>query len=79
MAGSGVQGPQFEPLLCTDQNDDYPQTFNPFAHDIIVLNGLGRPEIAKDASVEEMIKVLGRSNYACRESGDSNVPPLILM
>jgi hypothetical protein len=87
MARSFVQGPRFEPLLLTDQNDEHPQQdFNPFAHDIVVLNGHGSPEIAKNASVGDMISVLSRSNSACRErnliedgDGDGAVPPLILM
>lgn len=85
MAKSLVQGPQFEPLILTEQNDEYPQQeFNPFAHDLVVLNGHGSPEIAKNASVGDMISVLSRSNSACREPDrignvDEDVPPLILM
>jgi hypothetical protein len=83
MARSVVQGLHLEPLLCKDQNDEYPpHEFAPFCHDIVVLNNHGRPEIARNASVGDMIGVLNRSNSACRDLDrieDTDVPPLILM
>ena len=83
MAKSVPQMPRFEPFLLREQKDEHPQrAFNPVAHDFIVLEGNGAPRIAKNASVEQMITILRRSNSTCCgvcPTGEEDDTPLILM
>ena len=68
------QSPQFEPLFGPNPTcDQIERPFTPAAHDLIVINQDGQPQIAKNASAAQMIDILQSSNSWCAgaHGGDS--------
>jgi hypothetical protein len=65
-----TQEPHFEQLLCKNRVQcTYEKTFNPVAHDIILLSQDGGSRIARNASAGQMKHILVRLNRLC-SSGD---------
>ena len=64
--------PYFEPLRCQSRAQCmYEKPFDPVAHDLIVTGEDGRPKIARNASVGQMIDVLSQFNGSCSDAGSS--------
>ena len=78
-----LQAPQFEPLFGPNStHDQIERPFTPVAHDLIVINQDGQPQIARNTSAAQMIDILQSSNSRCASAhgGDrDNIAALTLM
>jgi hypothetical protein len=65
--------PQLEPFVCRSHSlEQLERPFTHIAHDLIILNQNGDPQIAKNASASQMINALQRSNKSYASKGDEN-------
>ena len=81
--GLPSQAPQFEPLFGPNStHDQIERPFTPVAHDLIVINQDGQPQIARNTSAQQMIEILQSSNTRCASAhgGDrDDIATLTLM